>query len=158
MRVLVQRVHRARVTVSGSVVGEIAGGVLLLVGVTHGDGEPEIEWLAEKVAQLRIFPDAEGRMNRSLLDAGGSALVVSQFTLYGDCRHGRRPSFTAAAPGDDAERCVQAFGAALRGHGVPEVVEGRFGAHMDVELVNHGPVTIWLAREPAPHPGICGAP
>ncbi len=147
MRVLVQRVRHAHVTVAGEVVGRIGAGYLLLAGIGLRDGEDEIEWMAEKVAGLRIFADEAGKMNRSIVEAGGAALVVSQFTLYGDCRHGKRPSFVEAAPATVAERWVERFCERLRSQGVREVAEGRFGARMDVDLVNDGPVTIWLERD-----------
>ncbi len=143
MRVLLQRVSRASVTVDGQVVGAIGPGVVLLVGVRRGDERSIAEWMAQKVAHLRIFEDEAGKMNRSLLEVGGSALVVSQFTLYADVRKGRRPSFIEAAPPDEARPLVEAFADALRRLGLP-VETGVFGAHMDVELVNDGPVTIWL--------------
>lgn len=141
MRALVQRVHRARVDVSGQEVGAIGPGLLVLLGVVGTDGEKEVAWLARKIAHLRIFPDEAGLMNRSLLDAGGAALVVSQFTLYGECRKGNRPSFAAAAHPSLAEPLYERFCALLAAEGVP-VATGRFGAMMDVELVNHGPVTL----------------
>ncbi len=148
MRVLVQRVTTARVTVDGETVGEIGPGFLLLVGVTHGDTAPEADLVARKVAHLRVFDDEAGTLNRSALDLLGAGeavgmLVVSQFTLYADCRKGRRPSFIAAAPPAMAEALVEHFGDALRALGLP-VATGRFGAEMQVALVNDGPVTIWL--------------
>lgn len=143
MRAVVQRVARARVTVEGRETGAIGPGVLVLVGVAPGDGDAEVAWLVDKVVNLRIFPDEAGRMNRSLLDAGGEALVVSQFTLYGDARKGRRPSFVRAARGEDAEAVCDGVAAGLRGTGIG-VATGEFGAMMDVELVNRGPVTILL--------------
>jgi D-tyrosyl-tRNA(Tyr) deacylase len=143
MRAVVQRAAWARVTVGGRVVGEIGPGVVVLVGVTHDDGERQARWLADKVANLRIFPDDDGKMNRSLVDVGGQALVVSQFTLYGDARKGRRPSFVHAAEGEGAERVYRAVVAELEALGV-SCATGEFGALMDVELVNHGPVTILL--------------
>ncbi|ACM04468.1 D-aminoacyl-tRNA deacylase [Thermomicrobium roseum] len=143
MRVLLQRVSEASVTVDGTLVSSIGQGVLLLVGVRHGDDRATAEWLAHKVAHLRIFEDEAGKMNRSLLDVGGSALVVSQFTLYADVRKGRRPSFIEAAPPNEARPLVDTFAETLRALGVP-VETGVFGAHMDVALVNDGPVTIWL--------------
>lgn len=146
MRVLLQRVASASVRVEGEVIASIGRGLLLLVGVTDGDGDAEVEYLASKVANLRIFPDDEGRMNRSVVDIGGAVLVVSQFTLYADVRKGRRPSFIRAAAPDDAEPLVERFAGALEGHG-PPVQSGRFGAEMAVELVNDGPVTIWLDSE-----------
>lgn len=146
MRAVVQRVTRARVTVGDEVVEEVAAGLLVLVGVAPEDGDEQSRWLADKVANLRIFEDAEGKMNRSLLDAGGEALVVSQFTLYGDARKGRRPSFIRAARGPEAEAVYEEVLTALQSLGV-RCAGGRFGAMMDVELVNQGPVTILLDSE-----------
>lgn len=149
MRVLLQRVSRASVTVDGEVSGAIENGLLLLLGIADGDGQAEIDLLTSKVANLRIFEDAEGKMNRSLLDLladgvpGAGALVVSQFTLYADVRKGRRPSFVGAAAPAIAEPMVRQFGDALAAMGVP-VAYGVFGAHMEVSLLNDGPVTIWL--------------
>jgi len=143
VRALIQRVTRASVRVAGQVVGEIDGGLLVLVGVTHTDDDAVAARLATKVANLRVFDDADGTMNRSLLDVGGSALVVSQFTLYGDARKGRRPSWVDAAPPEQAEPLVAAFVTALGGEGVT-VATGRFRADMQVELVNDGPVTLAL--------------
>jgi D-tyrosyl-tRNA(Tyr) deacylase len=143
MRVLVQRVTRASVSVDGEPIAAVGDGFLLLVGVTHGDTEAEARRLAAKTARLRVFGDDAGLMNRSLLDTGGEALAVSQFTLYADTRRGNRPSFTGAAPPEQGEAVYEAFVAALRAEGVP-VATGRFGAHMRVELVNDGPVTILL--------------
>jgi D-tyrosyl-tRNA(Tyr) deacylase len=141
---VVQRVASASVTVDGVVVGAVDAGFLVLLGVGPGDGEAEVRWLADKVANLRVFADDEGKMNRSLLDAGLGALVVSQFTLYGDCRKGRRPSFVGAAPPEVAEPLYERFCEALARAGVRRVERGRFGAHMDVALVNDGPVTLVL--------------
>ena len=141
MRLVLQRVTRASVSVDNEVVGEINEGLLILVGVADGDSEAQAEALARKVAGLRIFADAEGRFNESLLDIGGSALVVSQFTLHADVRKGRRPSFTSAARPELAEPLCDYFANALRGQGVP-VETGVFGAMMSVELVNDGPFTI----------------
>jgi D-tyrosyl-tRNA(Tyr) deacylase len=138
-------VAAASVTVGGEVVGAIDQGVVVLVGVTHGDTEEDARWLARKVAGLRIFEDRDGRMNVGLLDAGGAALVVSQFTLYADVSKGRRPSFIDAAPPEVAEPLVQVFAEALRGRGVL-VEEGVFGAMMMVEIHNDGPVTIMLEK------------
>ncbi len=143
MRVLLQRVTRAEVRADGEVVGRIGVGLVALVGVGHGDDEAVTEALARKAAELRIFRDDEGRTNRSLLDVGGDALVVSQFTLYADTRRGRRPGFTDAGPPELAERFYERFAAALRDLGV-RVETGRFGAEMAVELVNDGPFTVWL--------------
>jgi D-tyrosyl-tRNA(Tyr) deacylase len=143
MRVVVQRVSRARVTVGGEVVGEVGRGLLVLLGVTHGDTIEHARWLAEKTVGLRIFADAEGKMNLGVADVGGGVLVVSQFTLYGDCKKGKRPSFIAAAPPEVAVPLYEGFVDAIRALGVPAAT-GRFGAMMDVELVNDGPVTILL--------------
>jgi D-tyrosyl-tRNA(Tyr) deacylase len=145
MRALVQRVTEARVSVAGDVVGEIGPGLLVLVCAMRGDDEAASERLARKVVSLRIFRDAEGRMNRSLIDVGGSALVVSQFTLAAETR-GNRPGFSTAAPPEEGERLWSHFAAAVAGHGVP-VARGVFGAEMAVALVNDGPVTIWLDTE-----------
>ena len=143
MRAVVQRVAHAAVEVEGDEVGRCGRGVLVLLGVSPEDGETEAGWLADKVAHLRIFPDDDGKMDRSLVDVGGEALVVSQFTLYGDARKGRRPSFIRAAGGPEAEAVYEKAVALLRAHGVPTAT-GRFGAMMDVSLVNEGPVTILL--------------
>lgn len=143
MRVLVQRVSEAKVTVGNRVTGAIGPGVMVLVCAMAGDGAGQAEALAGKVARLRIFKDEAGKMNRSLLDIGGAALVVSQFTLAADTSRGNRPGFSAAAPPEVGEALYQAFAAALRGLGVP-VQMGEFGADMDVALVNQGPVTIWM--------------
>jgi D-tyrosyl-tRNA(Tyr) deacylase len=143
MRAVVSRVAWARVVAGGELTGEIGPGLLVLVGVTHGDTEAEAGRLAAKVAALRIFDDDQGRMNRSLTEVGGSALVVSQFTLYGDARKGRRPSYVTAAPPEVAAPLVEAVAKALAGAGVP-VASGRFGAHMLVESAGDGPVTILL--------------
>lgn len=143
MRAVVQRVTRAAVRVDGETVGEIGRGLLILVGAAADDGPADAAALADKLAGLRIFPDDEGRMNRSVLEAGGAALVVSQFTLFGDVRRGRRPSFTAAAAPESAEPLVDLVVAHLEQAGVP-CATGRFGAHMDVELLNDGPVTLVL--------------
>jgi len=143
MRILLQRVSRAEVRTDGSTIGAIERGVLALVGVGHDDDEGTVDALARRVAELRIFADAEGRANRSLRDVGGAALVVSQFTLYADTRRGRRPGFTDAAEPELAERLVGRFVAALQTQGVA-VATGRFGAAMEVELVNDGPFTIWI--------------
>ena len=143
MRALVQRVSRASVTVDGEVVGEIGVGLCVLVGVTHDDREADARKLAEKVWNLRVFHDADGTMNLPLADAGGAALVISQFTLYGDTARGRRPSWVAAARPEQAEPLVDAFASALRDLGAT-VATGVFGADMQVELVNDGPVTLLL--------------
>ena len=143
MRAVIQRVTEASVTVEGKVVGQIGVGLLVLLGIGIGDQQAEVTLLAEKIANMRIFADAAGRFNRSVLDVGGAALVVSQFTLYADTRRGRRPSFTGAAPPDSATALVDAFVAALRERGMT-VASGIFGAHMQVALLNDGPVTIVL--------------
>lgn len=143
MRALLQRVTRAAVRVDGEVVGAIGPGLLVLLGVGHGDDAATAAALARRVAELRILGDDEGRTNRSLLDTGGAALVVSQFTLYADTRRGRRPGFTDAAPPDLARTLWEGFAAELAALGVP-VERGRFGASMAVELVNDGPFTVWL--------------
>ncbi len=150
MRAVVQRVSRGAVWVDGEIVGAIGRGLVVLVGVTHGDAEEQAEWLARKLAGLRIFEDHEGKMNAGLLDLdvgedGIGALVVSQFTLYADARKGRRPSFTAAAPPEVAKPLVDHLVQTLREHGVP-VQTGVFGADMQVEIQNDGPVTILLER------------
>ena len=145
MRIVIQRVARASVTIAGEVRGRIGTGFCLLVGFTHSDTRDDVAWMAEKVAGLRLFPDADGRMNRSLADAGGDVLVISQFTLYGDTSRGRRPSFVAAAPPEIAVPLYEAFIGALRGRGLT-VATGEFGAHMDVDLLNDGPVTLVLER------------
>lgn len=144
MRALLQRVTRAAVSVDGRVVGETGPGMLVLLGVGHGDTESVVDALARKVAELRIFADDAGRTNRSLLETGGGALVVSQFTLYADTRRGRRPGFTDSADPDRAEALYERFAAALRDVGVEQVETGVFGAEMAVELVNDGPFTVWL--------------
>ena len=143
MRALIQRVTRASVTVDGETIGAIDAGLLVLVGVTHTDDITAAGRLAAKVAHLRVFDDADGTMNRSLVDVGGAALVVSQFTLYGDARKGRRPSWVDAARPEHAEPLVAAFVTALGGEGIA-VEAGRFRAEMQVELVNDGPVTLAL--------------
>ncbi len=143
MRALVQRVSEAKVVVDGETVGEIGPGLCVLVGVTHDDDEAVAQKLAEKVWHLRIVDDDAGVMNRSVADTGGAVLVVSQFTLYGDTRKGRRPSWQPAAPPEVAEPLVDAFAAALREMGA-SVATGTFGAHMRVHLVNDGPVTVML--------------
>lgn len=143
MRVLLQRVKRASVTVDGEIVGAIGHGFVALVGVGHGDGEDQAQWLAKKIAGLRVFEDDEGKFNLSIKDVGGSLLVVSQFTLYADARKGRRPSFVDAAPPEVAEPLVERFAEMLRGEGL-EVETGVFGAMMLVEIHNDGPVTIIL--------------
>lgn len=149
MRVVYQRVSRANVSVNGQVVAEIGPGACLLVGFTPGDTDTEVDWLADKVAGLRVFPDEDDRMNRSLADVGGGVLVVSQFTLYGDATRGRRPSFVKAARPEEAIQLYQGFVAALRARGL-QVVTGEFGAMMAVSLVNDGPVTLLLERDATP--------
>ena len=146
MRALLQRVSRASVTVDGRVAGEIGQGFLVLLGIGSGDSETQIRTMAEKIVHLRVFEDDEGKMNRSLLDIDGEVLVVSQFTLYADTRKGRRPSFTDAAPPAIAEPLVERFNDTVAAYGL-KVAGGVFGAHMDVELLNYGPVTIWLDSE-----------
>ena len=146
MRVVLQRVLWARVHAEGTLTGEIGPGVCLLVGITHQDGPRDVEWMAEKIAHLRVFEDGEGKLNRSLLESGGSVLAVSQFTLYGDCRRGRRPSFTEAARPEVASGLYDAFVEALRARGL-EVRTGVFQAQMRVELANDGPVTLILESE-----------
>ncbi len=148
---VIQRVSRAAVTVEGQTVASIGRGLLALVGVAQGDGQEEALRLARKCAELRIFADAEGKFNLSLLDVGGEALVVSQFTLLADTRKGRRPSFVGAAPPETAEPLVEAFAAAMGEAGVPTQT-GRFGAMMAVELVNDGPVTITLDSDELERP------
>lgn len=141
MKVVVQRSKQARVEVEDSIVGQIEHGLVLLVGITHEDTEKDIEFIADKVANLRIFSDEEGKMNHSVLDTGGQILSISQFTLYGDCRKGRRPNFMAAARPEQAEVLYERFNQALREKGL--IVEtGKFGAMMQVHLVNDGPVTL----------------
>jgi len=143
MRVVAQRVSSASVAVGGETVGAIKRGLLLLVGLTHDDTETDAKWMADKIAGLRIFEDEAGKMNLSVLDVGGGVLSVSQFTLYGDCRKGKRPNFMEAARPEQAEPLYELFNGYLREHGL--VVEtGRFGAMMEVRLVNDGPVTLIL--------------
>jgi D-tyrosyl-tRNA(Tyr) deacylase len=149
MKALVQRVSEARVSVGGAIIGEIGHGLLVLVCAMQGDRETEADALAAKIAKLRVFRDDAGRMNRSLLDVRGSALVVSQFTLAADTRSGNRPGFSAAAPPEEGERLYERVAAQLAGLGVP-VATGRFGADMAVQLVNDGPVTIPLEVLPKP--------
>lgn len=145
MRALLQRVSRAEVRVGDRVTGRIGAGLLVLVGFTHGDGEEQVAWMVDKIIGLRIFGDADQKMNLGLADTGGAALVVSQFTLYGDTQKGRRPSFIDAARPEHAIPLYERFVAVLRERGVPTET-GEFGAMMDVELVNDGPVTLWLER------------
>ena len=146
MRACIQRVSRAEVTVDGQVCGAIERGLLVLLGVGHGDTDDEAVKLAEKIVGLRIFADDQGKMNLAVAEVGGRVLVVSQFTLLGDCRKGRRPSFVGAAPPDEAQRLYRVFTEAVAQRGV-EVATGRFQEHMCVELVNDGPVTIVLDSE-----------
>ncbi|KGE18250.1 D-aminoacyl-tRNA deacylase [Paenibacillus wynnii] len=143
MRVVVQRCKKAQVTVDDAITGEIAEGLMLLVGVTHGDTEKDAKYLADKIAGLRIFEDNAGKMNLSIIDVGGAILSVSQFTLYGDCRKGRRPNFMAAAAPDEAKLLYEFFNHELAAGGL-QVETGIFGAMMDVSLVNWGPVTLIL--------------
>ena len=143
MRAVVSRVSWARVVADGELTGEIGPGLLVLVGVTHADTEADADWLAANVAALRVFADDQGKMNRSLTETGGAALVVSQFTLYGDARRGRRPSYIAAAPPSQAAPLVEAVAKSLAGSGI-QVATGRFGADMRVESAGDGPVTILL--------------
>ena len=145
MRALLQRVTRAKVTVDGQTVGEISRGFVILLGVTHSDSVTEADWLAKKIAGLRVFEDSEGKMNLSLADVSGSVLVVSQFTLYGDSRKGRRPSFTQAATPEQAEPLVIYFADQIRSMGLP-VEMGEFGSMMQVEIHNDGPVTLMLEK------------
>ncbi len=146
MRLVIQRVSSASVTVAGQPVASMGRGLLILIGVGQGDTPAQADWLAEKAAHLRIFEDDEGKTNRSILDVGGEAIVVSQFTLYADARKGRRPSFPDAALPDVASPLVDYFAAQLRAHGVPAQT-GQFGAHMQVSLTNDGPMTILLDRD-----------
>lgn len=143
MRAVVQRVSRAKVTVAGEITGAIEQGLLVLLGVSEDDSQDDVIYLAGKIAGLRIFNDDENKMNRSLADIGGGMLVVSQFTLLGDCRKGRRPSFISAARPELADELYRSFVAEIRGHNIA-VATGRFQEHMDVELVNDGPVTLLL--------------
>jgi len=141
MRACIQRVSRARVTVEGEVCGEIGRGFLVLLGVADGDADKDARFLAGKIAGLRVFEDEAGKMNLALADVGGAMLVVSQFTLLGDCRKGRRPSFTAAAPPEEAQRLYRVFCDTVAAQGI-EVATGRFREQMEVELLNDGPVTL----------------
>jgi D-aminoacyl-tRNA deacylase len=145
MRAVVQRVRYGKVTVEGRLAAEIAQGVVILLGIGHSDGDTQVDYLAEKIATLRIFEDDQGKMNQSLLDVKGAALVVSQFTLYADTRKGRRPSFTDAALPDIASPLVDRFADRLAALGVP-TQKGEFGAHMLVEIENDGPVSLILER------------
>lgn len=148
MRAVVQRAASARVTIDERTTGEIGAGVVILLGISPADGTEQARWLADKVANLRIFSDAEGKMNQSLLDTGGDALIVSQFTLYGDARKGRRPSFIHAANGPEAEQVYEEAVAAFRELGILTAT-GEFGAMMEVSLTNSGPVTILLDSDKA---------
>ena len=150
MKAVLQRVSRAQVRVEGEVVGNIGPGLLVLLAVAHTDTPVQLAWLVEKVCGLRIFEDEAGKMNRSLGDVAGSMLVVSQFTLYGDCRKGKRPSFTEAAPPELAEQLYHEFCQQVAARGIP-VATGRFRADMQVELVNDGPVTL-IVETPAEAP------
>ena len=145
MRALIQRVSKASVSVEGQTISSIGNGLLILLGVGHDDGEAQTQFLAEKVANLRIFEDEQGKTNLSVLDVKGEAIVVSQFTLYANTQKGRRPSFIEAALPEAAEPLVNRFAELLQGHGVPTQM-GKFGAHMEVEIHNDGPVTIWLEK------------
>ncbi len=143
MRVILQRVSEARVQIDGAIVGEIGHGLLVLLGVTKSDTAEQARWLADKIVSLRIFNDVEGKMNRDVAEVGGAILVVSQFTLYGDCSKGRRPSFIDAAPPEVAIPLYEEFINAVKAHGIPTAT-GRFGAMMQVSLINDGPVTLIL--------------
>ena len=151
MKACIQRVSRASVTVNETIVGQIGPGLVVLLGVAENDTDAEAEKLAQKTVDLRIFEDDEGKMNRSLLESAGQMLVISQFTLLADCRKGRRPSFTAAARPDEADRLYQVFTQKIEKLGVP-TANGQFQAHMQVELVNDGPVTIWLDTDELARP------
>ena len=146
MRVVLQRVSHARVSVNGKTIAEIGLGAVILLGIGPHDGDEQARYLAEKIANLRIFEDDQGKINRSLLEVGGAAIVVSQFTLYADTRKGRRPSFTDAALPELARPLVERFAELLQAQGVPAQT-GEFGAHMLVEIDNDGPVTIWMERD-----------
>jgi len=145
MRALLQRVRSGRVIVDGDAIAQIEHGLVILVGIGHGDGEDQISFMADKIANLRVFEDQDGKTNLSILDVSGEAIVVSQFTLYADTRKGRRPSFIDAAPPEAAAPLVNRLAAELTSRGVPTQT-GKFGAHMLVEIQNDGPVTIWLEK------------
>ncbi|QUY43900.1 D-aminoacyl-tRNA deacylase [Acaryochloris marina] len=146
MRIILQRVNESRVEVAGQMIGEIQKGLNLLVGITPSDTEQEVAWMARKCLELRIFPDSSGKLSQSVQDIEGELLVISQFTLYGDCRKGRRPSFDQAAPGAIAEKIYDQFVAKLRASGL-QVETGQFGAMMNVYIENDGPVTLILERK-----------
>ena len=146
MRALVQRAARAAITINGTTAGTMGAGLVVLLGITHSDSEKDVRYLADKCLGLRIFADENGKMNRSLLDVGGDLMIVSQFTLYGDCRHGKRPGFTDAANPVHAIPLYEAFIARCR-EAVPGLLTGEFGADMQDELVNDGPVTLMLESE-----------
>lgn len=148
MRIILQRVNESRVEVAGQIIGKIQKGLNLLVGITPSDTEQEVAWMARKCLELRIFPDQSGKLSQSVQDIQGGLLVISQFTLYGDCRKGRRPSFDKAAPGAIAEQIYEQFVAKLRASGL-QVETGQFGAMMNVYIENDGPVTLILEREAA---------
>jgi len=143
MRAVIQRVKKSGVRVAGQSLGEIGSGILAFVAVGPKDLDKEVQYMAEKIVHLRIFADEAGKMNRSLLDTKGEILIISQFTLYGDCRRGRRPSFTGAAPPELAEELIRKFISEVEGYGVPATL-GKFGAMMEIELINDGPVTLIL--------------
>ena len=145
MRIVLQRVNQGNVSVDGQVIADIGLGLIILLGVGPQDGGEQVDYLVNKIAHLRIFEDHQGKINRSILDVGGAAIVVSQFTLYADTRKGRRPSFTDAAPPEVASPLVDLFAEKLSALGVPTQT-GQFGAHMQVEIHNDGPVTIWMER------------
>ena len=149
MKAVIQRVSQASVTVDNQRIGEISKGLLILLGVEQGDSIRDVEWLSQKIAHLRIFSDPDGKMNLSLLDVEGSALIISQFTLFGDCRKGRRPSFVSAANPEQAQALYESFCDAIRGLGIP-VSTGRFAADMQVELTNNGPVTLIIDSRTTP--------
>lgn len=146
MKAVLQRVDQASVTVDDQIIGQIKIGLVILLGIKTGDTEADLEWLADKCLQLRIFEDENGKFNKSLLDVGGSVLVISQFTLFADCRRGRRPSFTDAAPPEFANAMYEKFVRYVRNHSVP-VETGKFAAHMIVHIQNNGPVTITIDTE-----------